>query len=92
MIGLFGILAEIERQLIIERTKEGLAAARQKGKKLGRPRKVDPNKLLTLLKKGLKPKEIGEILGVNVRTIYANIERLKKAGIIEREERWIVKV
>ena len=38
MIALFGLFAEVERDLISERTKEGLAAAKAKGKLLGRPR------------------------------------------------------
>ena len=36
MIALFGLFAEVERDLISERTKEGLAAAKAKGKRLGR--------------------------------------------------------
>ncbi len=35
---MFGALAEFERQLIIERTRAGLAAARARGKKGGRPK------------------------------------------------------
>jgi DNA invertase Pin-like site-specific DNA recombinase len=38
MIALFGLFAEVERDLISERTKEGLAAARVKGRLLGRPK------------------------------------------------------
>ncbi len=38
MVTLFGLFAEIERDLISERTKEGLAQARAKGKILGRPK------------------------------------------------------
>jgi len=38
MITMFGLFAEIERDLISERTKEGLAAARAKGKIIGRPK------------------------------------------------------
>ena len=38
MIALFGLFAEVERDLISERTKEGLAAARAKGRRLGRPK------------------------------------------------------
>jgi DNA invertase Pin-like site-specific DNA recombinase len=50
MITLFGLFAEIERDLISQRTKQGLAAARAKGKLLGRPKgtgksKLDPFKL-----------------------------------------------
>ncbi|MEI6126381.1 MAG: recombinase family protein [Pseudomonadota bacterium] len=38
IITLFGIMAEVERSLISERTKMGLALARKNGKKLGRPK------------------------------------------------------
>ena len=38
MIALFGLFAEIERDLIAERTKEGLALAKARGKRLGRPK------------------------------------------------------
>ena len=38
MVTMFGLFAEIERDLISERTKEGLIAARAKGKVLGRPK------------------------------------------------------
>ena len=38
MIALFGLFADIERDLISERTKEGLAAAKAKGKRLSRPK------------------------------------------------------
>lgn len=38
LVGLFGLLAEIERDLISDRTKAGLARARAEGKTLGRPK------------------------------------------------------
>lgn len=38
MVSMFSLLAEIEKQLISERTKSGLEAARAKGKLLGRPK------------------------------------------------------
>lgn len=38
MISVFGLLAEIERDLLSERTKNGLTRARAEGKKLGNPR------------------------------------------------------
>lgn len=37
LITMFGLLSEIERDLLSERTKMGLANAKAKGKKLGRP-------------------------------------------------------
>jgi DNA invertase Pin-like site-specific DNA recombinase len=38
---LFGALAEFERELIAERTRAGIAAARRRGVRLGRPRRLD---------------------------------------------------
>ena len=59
MITMFGLFAEIERDLISERTRQGLLAARKKGKLLGRPKgpgksKLDPFKpeIEALLKNG----------------------------------------
>ncbi len=45
MVTMFGLFAEIERDLISERTKEGLAAAKAKGKLLGRPKGLGKSKL-----------------------------------------------
>ncbi len=45
MTTMFGLFAEIERDLISERTKQGLAAARKKGVKLGRPKGPGKSKL-----------------------------------------------
>jgi DNA invertase Pin-like site-specific DNA recombinase len=59
MITLIGLFAEIERDLISERTREGLERARAKGKLLGRPKgkgksKLDPysEEIIALLKIG----------------------------------------
>jgi DNA invertase Pin-like site-specific DNA recombinase len=41
IFGLFTVLAEFEREFIIERTRAGLAAARARGRKGGRPHKID---------------------------------------------------
>src|SRR3546814_10715802 len=40
IFGIFAALAEFERELIVERTKAGLAAARSRGRKGGRPFKM----------------------------------------------------
>ena len=42
---MFGLFAEIERDLISERTKQGLLAAKKKGVKLGRPKGYGKSKL-----------------------------------------------
>lgn len=45
---IFGALAEFERELIRERTRAGLAAARARGKNGGRPKKLDAKKIKML--------------------------------------------
>lgn len=45
MFGIFAALAEFEREMIRERTVAGLASARARGRKGGRPVKMTPAKL-----------------------------------------------
>lgn len=40
LLGIFSVLGQFERDLISERTKEGLKAVKQKGTKLGKPRNI----------------------------------------------------
>lgn len=49
VFGIFATLAEFERELISERTKVGLASARARGRKGGRPYKVTPAKAPVVL-------------------------------------------
>ena len=42
MLRIFSAFAEFEREIIRERTLEGLARVKAQGKKLGRPRKITP--------------------------------------------------
>ena len=45
---IFGALAEFERELIRERTRAGLAAARARGRQGGRPKKLDTPKKIAM--------------------------------------------
>ena len=82
----FGLAAEIERQLISERTKSSLANIKASGKKLGRPFKAETKKLKlsknqkriqTLLKKGVSKSQIAKIFGVERATLRRYILRLQ---------------
>lgn len=66
-------LAQMERELLIERTKAGLAAAKKRGRVGGRKRVMTSSKLEAakkLLAEGMPPKEIAQNLGVSVPTLY----------------------
>ena len=48
MFGMLGVFAEFERAMIQERVRAGLARARARGKRLGRPRTLTPAKVRTV--------------------------------------------
>ena len=66
-------LAQMERELLTERTHAGLAAARRRGRVGGRKRRMTPGKVESarkLLKEGMSPRDVAESLGVSVPTLY----------------------
>lgn len=72
MVTMFGLFAEIERDLISERTREGLQNARDKGKNLGRPKGAGKSKLdgkeaeiKVLLDKNIPKASIAKIMDVS---------------------------
>ncbi len=72
---IFGALAEFEKELIKERTLAGLKATAERGRKGGRPKLMDQNKILQA--RALRQSEIpiGEIcktLGVSRGILYRN--------------------
>lgn len=77
---MFGALAEFERNLIRERTKAGLEAARARGRQGGRPKKLSINKrtLAVDLYKGKKHslKEICQTLEISKPTLYKYISEI----------------
>jgi DNA invertase Pin-like site-specific DNA recombinase len=66
-------LAQMERELIAERTKAGLDAARKRGRMVGRKRRMTPSKIASakqLLSGGMAPRDVAQNLGVSIPTLY----------------------
>ena len=66
-------LAEMERELIVERTHAGLETARKYGRKGGRKPKMTESKIESakkLLASGIPPKDVAKNLGVSIPTLY----------------------
>ena len=66
-------LAEMERELTVERTRAGLEVARQFGRKGGRRRQMTESKIESakkLLANGVPPRDVAMNLGVSVPTLY----------------------
>jgi DNA invertase Pin-like site-specific DNA recombinase len=76
--GIFAAIAEFERELIVERTKAGLAAARARGRKGGRPYKMTAAKLRLAMAAMADPEtNVGELcreLGVTRQTLYRHVD------------------
>ncbi|MGO3488143.1 MAG: recombinase family protein, partial [Corynebacterium variabile] len=74
----FSALAQFERDLVIERTSAGLAAARARGRVGGRPKKLTEQQTATARSlyesKTMTVAEIGRVLGVSRSTIYRGLE------------------
>lgn len=74
VFGIFDALAELERALIVERTKAGLEPARARGRNGGRPYKMTPAKLrLAQASMGKPETKVGDLcaeLGITRQTLY----------------------
>lgn len=72
-------VAEFERSVIIERINAGLAAARARGAKLGRPRTLDRHHtaVAKLSRRGLSGRKIAAKLNIPAGSVFAVIKRLQ---------------
>lgn len=83
----FSLSAEIERNLISQRTKEALARIKASGRKLGREFGSKNKKhildgkeqdIIKLLNKGVPKTQIAKLMNVSIFTIYAFLKTLKR--------------
>ena len=79
IFGIFASLAEFERELIVERTRAGLAAARARGRLGGRPRKMDVAMLRMAMRamaeRDTKAQDLAQRLGITTTTLYMYVRR-----------------
>jgi len=81
VFGIFASIAEFERELIRERVRSGLAAARARGKRIGRPPKdVNAARVRSLRNSGASWRAIADRLGVSVGTAY-NVARSRSKNV-----------
>ncbi|MFA1547006.1 recombinase family protein [Actinomadura chokoriensis] len=85
----FAALAEFIRELIIEGTNEGPAAAKARGVRLGRPPAMTPEQVRHARALLTQPyatiSSIARLLGVSRSTIYKYVPELKPTGIQQIE-------
>lgn len=85
-------LAQMERELTIERTRAGLAIAKKAGRTGGRPRQLTASKVESarqLLAGGRAPRDVAKDLGVSVATLYrwlpaaGNMSNINENGVVQ---------
>ncbi len=77
MIGILTWVAEREREMLIQRTKDGMERARVAGKGIGRPQKVlDKNRLISMLAENQSKSKIARSLGVSKATLYKELRHI----------------
>src|ERR1700679_798250 len=75
---MIGVLAELERSLIGERTRAGAKDAKRRGVKFGRKVKLTPDRMTyarKLIDQGRTPTEAAKIVGVGRSTLYGALQR-----------------
>jgi putative DNA-invertase from lambdoid prophage Rac len=74
VFGIFATIAEFERELIRDRVRSGIASARAKGKRLGRPRSdFDISKAQKLRADGCSWRQVAEQLSVPLATLHRTL-------------------
>lgn len=79
VLSVFGALAEFERELIKERTAAGLAAARTRGARIGRPSRLEGAALdqaRALVASGHRVCDVARTLGVGRSTLYRVLDQV----------------
>jgi len=85
IVGLLGILYELERQFISERTKAGLERAKRMGKKIGGQFKLsekEQKELVRMYREGVPIARIARRFGVGRTTVY---RYLRRAGVLVKK-------
>jgi len=78
---IIGVIAELEREVIVERTMAGLRAARNSGKKFGPKLKTDPKAIKALSASGLTKEEICKQLNCSKATVYRALKAISDKAV-----------
>ena len=79
MIGILTWAAEREREMLVQRTKDGMRRAKETGKVIGRPIKlIDKDALIKLLAENTPRKRAARTLGISKSTLYKELTQVKK--------------
>lgn len=90
VLHILSAIAHFERSLIVERTRAGMQAARERGVKIGRPRALDDNELeeaLSRIHNGRSVRDAAVELGIGTSTLYRYVSVSGSSKSAKRELR-----
>ena len=85
MAGVLALFAQLERKIIIRRTRDGIANAQAKGVRFGRPRREIDWEAWEALPEGLSTRQRAKALGVPPATLQAAERRRTEKGVLSGE-------
>ncbi len=87
MLNLVGSIAQFEREVMLERQREGIAKAKSEGRYKGRAptarRQID--KILDLKSRGLRAEEIGSELGISRSSVFRLLAESRSAETVQKD-------
>lgn len=80
MVSILGAVAEFEREMMLERQRDGIAAAKEAGKYKGRKATAmaQTDTVMELLGQGLTKQAVADRLGIGVASVYRVVKEAKK--------------
>ena len=82
MLTMLGAIAQFEREMMLERQRDGIAAAKEQGKYRGRQptARAKSSEILSLAAQGKTRVQIAELAGVGVASVYRALAQHRLAG------------
>lgn len=79
MLNLLGSIAQFERELMLERQREGIAKAKSEGKYKGRKptARAKADEVVRLAEQGISREQIAKRLGIGVASVYRALSAVK---------------
>ena len=74
LVNMMGSIAQFERELMLERQREGIAKAKAEGKYRGRQATIDTAKIRELVALGLPKAKIAKQLGISRDSVYRALD------------------
>ena len=83
MLNVLGSVAQFEREMMLERQREGIAKAKGEGKYKGRQptARNKADEIRTMKAKGFTAEEIGVSLGISTRSVFRHLEKPEAVAV-----------